>query len=373
MLSENEAERLIAIANKRLGKAGLRLELGGKKLNISVRGMFPPRPEDKRKTWYQTRLSLKMRAVDREAIQQAEVTAREIALALNKGVFSWQHFSDAPEAEGQTLAAMVAEYERLWWRGKSRSDPAKKDTWRNYQACLRKLPAEINSLDELLDWIASDNTQSMRRYYCAIAKSLAEMMNFPTKEISKFSGVAPTLKAVNPRLLPTDEAIAAMRESIRDPGWQYIFGLMATYGLRNHEVWWLDLSDFPIVRVREGTKTGSRPVYPYYPEWAEKWQLDQVVYPRKITVSPEMGNGKLGLKVTRWFRRKLKVDPYDYRHCYARRLLQFGLPVDVGSKLMGHSINVHQKIYRAWIGEKVYLDAASVAGTREGRPQAPSI
>ncbi len=47
---------------------------------------------------------------------------------------------------------------------------------------------------------------------------------------------------------------------------------IACYGLRSHEVFRLDLEDFPVVRVTQG-KTGARFVYPLYPEWAQRWEL----------------------------------------------------------------------------------------------------
>lgn len=57
---------------------------------------------------------------------------------------------------------------------------------------------------------------------------------------------------VQPRSLPDDKTIATYRAKLaHNPGWQWVYGMMATYGLRNHECFKLALEQFPIVRVLE--------------------------------------------------------------------------------------------------------------------------
>ena len=62
------------------------------------------------------------------------------------------------------------------------------------------------------------------------------------------------------RDLPTDELIERIWAKIPNKSWKFVFGLMATYGLRNHEVFFCDLSSLTnfgdkIVRVLPTTKT----------------------------------------------------------------------------------------------------------------------
>ncbi|MEM6716600.1 MAG: hypothetical protein AAGD09_21015 [Cyanobacteria bacterium P01_F01_bin.56] len=73
------------------------------------------------------------------------------------------------------------------------------------------------------------------------------------------------------REIPSDEDIIRYRNELENPAWQWVYGVMACYGLRNHEVFYLDLSEFPVVRVLDDTKTGAREVWPCYPEWATEW------------------------------------------------------------------------------------------------------
>jgi integrase len=181
------------------------------------------------------------------------------------------------------------------------------------------------------------------------------------------------VKPINPRLLPSDEEIAVAIEVIGDPGWRWIYGMMATYGLRNHEVFFLDHKDFPVVRVRAEAKTKERSIKPLYPEWAERWDLHEAVYPEKISFTPETSNALLGGKITKWFDRRMQFSPYNLRHCYSRRCALFDIEPSTAAQLMGHTLFIHETVYKAWVGEKVYLDAVDRLMERDNRPQPPNI
>jgi integrase len=111
----------------------------------------------------------------------------------------------------------------------------------------------------------------------------------------------------------------------------------------SHEVFRLDLEDFPVVRVLRG-KTGERFVYPLYPEWADQWNLQEMKLPN---LDLEYGNAKVGNKVSGWFYDcKAPFRAYDLRHSYARRCFEFRLAPDWAAGLMGHSLAVHTQTYR---------------------------
>jgi len=61
--------------------------------------------------------------------------------------------------------------------------------------------------------------------------------------------------------------IAEIRESIPNPAWQWAYGMMACYGLRNHELFYLDCDRLPLLVVKDGSKTGYHRVHPFFPEW----------------------------------------------------------------------------------------------------------
>ncbi len=211
------------------------------------------------------------------------------------------------------------------------------------------------------------NTRSRKRA-CDYCFKLADFAGLEGRQkIKEFTG-SYSAAAVNPRTLPNDSAIALFRNSIESPSWQWVVGVMAAYGLRNHEVFRLEMRDFPVARVTEG-KTGDRFVYPLYPEWAQEWKLQDVILP---ALSLEYSNAKLGTKVSGWFYdHKAPFRAYDLRHAWARRAFEFRLSVNEAAKMLGHSQKVHTTTYQAWIDEEVYLKSIKSIIGRDDRPLTP--
>jgi hypothetical protein len=108
----------------------------------------------------------------------------------------------------------------------------------------------------LLDFIKTTEPNSRsRKRACDYCHKLAEFAELPGREaIKKYKG-AYSAKSVDPRVLPSDNATATWHSTISNPGWRWVAGMLAVYGLRNHEVFRLDLKDFPVIRVLDG-KTG---------------------------------------------------------------------------------------------------------------------
>ena len=168
----------------------------------------------------------------------------------------------------------------------------------------------------------------------------------------------------------TDEAIALYREQITNPAWQWVYGMMATYGLRNHECFHLDLTDFPVVQVLETTKTGAREVWPCYPEWPSAWSLDKMRLP---PIKLDRTNLKIGHSVTKYLSPKLPFVPYDLRHAWAVRTLLFGWPVELSARQMGHSVEVHTRTYQRWIDREKIQAVYDLLVSRGDRPKPPKI
>jgi integrase len=175
-------------------------------------------------------------------------------------------------------------------------------------------------------------------------------------------------QATAPRELPTDGQIVAARDGLDNPAWRWVFGVMACYRLRNHEVFHLDLSEFPRVRVLESTKTGAREVWPCFPEWAEGWELDRRVLPPVDVSRP---NQKIGHSVTKYLSPLLPFQPYDLRHAWAVRTLLFGWPIELSARQMGHSVEVHSRTYQRWISSQQIESVYQLLVARADRPRPP--
>ncbi|MEM7552906.1 MAG: hypothetical protein AAF378_02200 [Cyanobacteria bacterium P01_A01_bin.84] len=150
--------------------------------------------------------------------------------------------------------------------------------------------------------------------------------------------------------------------------------MLATYGLRNHEVFRLDLESLKegdrVIRVGENSKTGTRMVYSYYPEWFEEFQLSRVQLPK---INLDRPNADIGHVVTVWFHRNIGFKPYDLRHCWAIRTLNFALKDTLAAKQMGHSVKVHQDLYHHWIDGRYHQQAFEEITARSERPRSPKI
>lgn len=374
-MAANPIDRLIDEANARLkkGRVGVVLEARGQGLWLYLRGTFPPPPGSIRKESYQQRVALKRRA-EPKTIRDAEAIAKVVGGELNLGTFSWAKWSDAEDPSNATkVRDILPRLEDAYWATRERNT-ATENTWRQaYASTLKLLPPDEPLTEELLiDWIINNSEPGSRRrehyticarFICKVAKIKADFSEFAKSKGAQLS--------VDPRTLPSDEEIVAKRNQIEDEGFRYIYSLIATYGLRPHEVWFIDFSEFPTIRVRHETKTGTRPVEPLYPEWADEWNLGTPCYPQQIKVYPDRGNEWLGQRVTPWFKRIVGFKPYDLRHCYARRCVAFGIQVYEASRLMGHTTTVHEKTYRAWIGEKVVMDKVRQIVNRSDRPLPP--
>jgi hypothetical protein len=174
------------------------------------------------------------------------------------------------------------------------------------------------------------------------------------------------------RSLPSDNSILEAIELIPNPAWQLAYGLMATYGLRNHELFFCDFAGLEqdsaaVVRVLPTTKTGEHQVWPFQPEWVDRFNLrrlggDRSLLPPICTDLKRTTLQQVGRRVAEQFRRyQLPFTPYDLRHAWALRTIHIGLPDTVAARMMGHSVAIHTRTYHHWItrrDQQMAVDAA---------------
>ncbi|CAA9372780.1 hypothetical protein AVDCRST_MAG94-4292 [uncultured Leptolyngbya sp.] len=354
----DEIERRLELANQRLkaGSVGVKLYIRGRSEKwLYLRATFPPKPESKRKQPYQQWLALKMRA-QTGTIKEAELTARAVGLDLARNTFDWRKFSDWDDAktEPKTIDHWIEQMERLWWATRDKDNPSHHNTWRvGYSSCLKWLPPKEELTEALLiDWVYEHSEPGSRRrvQYVTCAQRLLKVAGLPDSVMLKDLCGGQSIKPVNPRSLPTDAEIVQKRGEIKDEAWRWVFSVLATYGLRPHEIAFLDWSQYPTIRTHARTKTGERAIEPLYPEWAE-WCKDVP------DLEWDENNDKNGTKVTKWFKRHIGWSAYNLRHSYVRRCVEFGLPVDLAARLLGHDTSLHVAVYQQWIGEATHLNA----------------
>ena len=151
---------------------------------------------------------------------------------------------------------------------------------------------------------------------------------------------------------------------------------MATYGLRNHEVFFCDLSTLKkngdkVLRVLPITKTGEHQAWPFHPEWIELFGLEQLgeesnSLPKINLDLKETTLQQVGRRVAEQFRRyEMPITPYDLRHAWAIRTIHIGLPDTVAARMMGHSVAIHTRTYHHWITRRDQQKAVDAALARK--------
>jgi len=159
---------------------------------------------------------------------------------------------------------------------------------------------------------------------------------------------------------------------------------MATYGLRNHEIFFSDLSALAsggdrVIRVLPTSKTGEHQVWPFQPEWVEHFGLEQLgsLQPPLPPVATDLRRTTLqqvGRRVAEQFRRyELPITPYDLRHAWAVRTIHIGLPDTVAARMMGHSVAIHTRTYHHWITRRDQQQAVDAALARRSQSGTPAV
>ncbi len=350
----------------------LRIEKRGEKLNI--RGSLPSK-EDKNNFKIQ-RISLGLKA-DISGLEEAKKKLQLINLQLELNQFNWIHWlanSNKKEIKNDfEFQNRLNQFEEYFFK-ESKSEylsSTRKTTWRSsYKPYLKRVLNIYNEYDsEELEKIFQKTLESYKegsrsRKQCATSLSvLAKFMEIKLPEDWKSKSKGYGLNKAGFRNLPTDEVIEKLWAKIPNKSWKFVFGLMATYGLRNHEVFFCDLSSLKsfgdkIVRVLPTTKTGEHQVWPFHPEWVEKFELS------KLGENPELLPSikkdlkittlqNIGKKITDQFKRySLQVKPYDLRHAWAVRTIFYDLPDTVAARMMGHSVSLHTQTYHHWITKR---------------------
>lgn len=268
---------------------------------------------------------------------------------------------------------------------KRRRRPAgSRSTWAAaYRPYLRRLaayaadqhPGRLDG-DLLVEVLESYELSSRSRQQCGVAlAALARHLQLELPDDWRDRAAGYGLHLTRFRPLPTDSQILELVRQIPNPRWRLAYGLMATYGLRNHEVFFCDGSALApgadrVLRVLPTSKTGEHQVWPFQPEWIDHFDLERLgrdpnALPivnldlRRTTLQ------QVGRRVAEQFRRYgLPITPYDLRHAWAVRTIHIGLPDTVAARMMGHSVAIHTRTYHHWITRRDQQQAVDAALAR---------
>ena len=388
----------LAQANQALAQAGvsLRIELRGQRLGL--RGPLPCRRGSGRHPVQRISLGL---PADTAGLELARERLKEVLRQLQQGRFAWSAWgvqqaqppSTSPSPSWLPAATQpaaddllgLAAFEAAFFADpRRRRNPAGcRTTWSSaYLPYLRRLAAVAAERDlplglPLLEMALESYAASSRsRQQCGTAlAALARHfeLDLPDNWSERAAGYG--LHAAQFRRLPGDPQILLWAEQIPNPTWRLAYGLMATYGLRNHEVFFCDLSALApggdrVIRVLPTSKTGEHQVWPFQPDWVEHFGLEQLggsqpPLPAVATDLRQTTLQQVGRRVAEQFRRyELPITPYDLRHAWAVRTIHIGLPDTVAARMMGHSVAIHTRTYHHWITRRDQQQAVDAALAR---------
>jgi integrase len=361
-------EQYITEANARLkaGKTGMVIELRFNKL--CLRGQLPPRPGSVKVEAYSQRVPLKYLG-NPAGIAQAEADAFLVAGQLIKEKFSWHDWIEVYSPQTATIGEILEKL-KVGYIAKNSAT-----SWQNYW-------------DAGYKWLPQDERLNMKSLIPALTRSPKETRSRQVAFnaiaiLAKFADLEVNLEpyrstyaraSLNPRDIPSDEAIAEWYYKIKNPAWKWAFGMYATYGLRNHEIFHLEF-EFPNVRVVEGktnTAVKTRLVYPLHPQWVETFKLEKVVQP----VSGRSTHKQQGSTVSNYYRRlETPFKIYSLRHAWAIRNVGYGFPDTISAIAMGHDLLTHTQTYQRWLGERdmgAIFDRLMASPNRPMPPLIPS-
>ncbi|WP_216909669.1 site-specific integrase [Synechococcus sp. CCY 0621] len=390
--------------NRRLATLGTGLRLEIRQQRLGLRGPLPcPKGTAARPV---QRISLGLPATGAGVAAALEQLQR-VRQAVEQGTFSWEPWrrrppaaaapapavvqavaeAVAPPEAGELLPALAGFEAAFFADPRRRRRPAgSRSTWSGaYRPYLRRLAAvaatsgippaavDLALLERVLE---SYPLASRSRQQCGIALgALARHLQLPLPADWGERSGGYGLHVARFRGLPSDARILELAAAIPNPRWRLAYGLMATYGLRNHEVFFCDLSALAsggdrVLRVLPTSKTGEHQVWPFQPDWVERFGLEGLgeggaELPRVCTDLRRTTLQQVGRRVAEQFRRYgLPITPYDLRHAWAVRTIHIGLPDTVAARMMGHSVAIHTRTYHHWITRRDQQQAVDTALAR---------
>jgi integrase len=363
-----DIDSVLRECNEAAGASGIRIRAERRGGMIVLRGTFPSKEDGKPPK--QARVSTGIKAtlpawhVREKLTGLMESTQREVS----SGGFDWGKKKVAGRSPATVQGGIIEKFERYCLESQTRSnyDSAYKPYIQRLKAMfssdelkedyLMKLASVVNSYDE------NSRSRQIARHCLELMGKMFIQESFTLKELCPCGYKGPSNKYDEQRLniaLGEDDVLQAF-QSIPSKEWRFAFALMAAYGLRNHEVFMCDFSELllpevaaPCVRVRAGTKTGARSVFPFPPEWLERMDMRDPSNRLPDVNAEDLTPQRVGQSVARQFARySVPFKPYDLRHNYVVRMVtEFDIPLPVAAKIAGHSVSVMTSTYHRVLSE----------------------
>ncbi|MEO1373576.1 MAG: integrase [Cyanobacteria bacterium J06635_10] len=356
---------------------------------IALQGTFPCKPFDTGKnnsSNKQYTISNGFPAND-VGLKAAIAKARELDLLLMTKQFQWtpellgkqgqKLNAVCDESAVKTIGELIEDYQQEFWKTHEKNRQGIKTWESHYLRHLKKLPQDVALTEDALE-VALKNTKpstNSRFYLVWQLKKFCHFCEFDSNKI--IDSYATPLPQPTLRKIPSDEEIVkgfstigvdlsshASKDATLPQQWQWLYGMLATYGLRPHELFAVDLQAFTDANnkfhlvylnpsLTGGTKTGERTcgIPPLYPHWVELFDLKNI----KLPSSGGSLSNKTALIHIKFRNIGIGFKPYDLRHAFAIRGHRLQVPIKTMADYMGHTVQEHTKTYQRWMNEDTNL------------------
>jgi integrase len=358
----------------------------------------------------------------KKGIQEAEKIAELVTVQLSANSFTWNWFNgligkdtktEKPK-DNPTCNQLIREYKIHWFKENTKLKNPEGSWYLRFKDLENNLIDKQQELSDSIIRTIIENTQNDSSIRRLVLQALTAFLDY--FEISEYNNLIKSYKSKNNptqkiRNVPSDEKIKTIFKIGFEPKnktpkiylhrltqWQFLYGLLAVYGLRIHEAWnianwdkpvvltqgdWVTLEDHleediskyeqyrgddilipaildptnkdKILCIKHNTKTGFRmsiPLSPVGENWLEAFNLLQPLNLPDIEnpLSKSKGKGKVASICTiltcQWFRgRGYGFTPHDLRHAYNHRGHQIGYNPTLLAKSLGHSLNMNSTTY----------------------------
>jgi integrase len=391
-------ETELKAVNGRLKAAKVSVSVRNSGNSLQLRSTLPIKPGDTDKNGTGTKqydLSLGI-PFNLDGLKTAEEEAYELGRLIARKQFQWTEKylgKTRHKTQAKTIGDLVTEFQKNYFQ--TRQFTLKSENTFNSYLYIAKTHLPKDKLATSTNFIEAvqccPSSESVKNELIKVIRVLCKCSGL---EVPELSNLKINQSGKRKRDLPSDaqieqeylkfETYALNRPSkliTREDRhnwklWQWVYGMLATYGLRPREIfvnpdldWWLSLDNtMHTWRVHEECKTGEREALPLYPHWVETFNLTMdteaiALLKQKIEdklTSKQISAARHG--TDRWFRFVgIPFQPYDLRHAWAIRAHLMGIPIKAAADNLGHSVNMHTSIYQKWFSlenRKVAIEQA---------------
>ncbi len=372
-------EEKLREANLRLKEIKAKVSLTMKGNAIQLRATLPLKPDDtniKGRKTKQYQISLNIPA-NLDGLKTAEEEAYELSRLISRKCFEWNDKYLGCKASKNidiTFGEIYEQFEDIFFKSRKR-DMKSEHTLTEYKKVFKRefLPILIVNKSNIEISLKKIDSSSKRFQAMKVASIICKYLEIDCD----FKTLKLPIK-VKKRDIPEDNLIiqgfyrydkyCELNKHKKNPYWntyliyRLAYGLIATYGLRPREVfnqpnidWFLSEDNIDNTwKVHNDNKTGAREVLPFIPEWIELFDLKNkksfdLLKQRTNIIKCSSQLTIIVDKNSQWFKRiGLAFKPYDLRHACAIRAHLQGIPLKAAADNLGHSIEMHTKVYQKW-------------------------